>query len=88
MSFNPEHEGKLEENLILACDNQTSEFYKLTGYGAMMDLDIIAVDGKEVNFKENPFDKASLSKKGNALSLSLSHLYFPSKQSLSNDRNP
>jgi hypothetical protein len=56
VSFNPEREGKLEENLILACDNQTSEFYKLTGYGAMMDLDIIAVDGKEVNFKENPFE--------------------------------
>jgi hypothetical protein len=56
VSFNPEHEGKLEENLILACDNQTSEFYKLTGYGAMIDLDIIAVDGKEVNFKENPFE--------------------------------
>ena len=56
VSFNPEKEGKLEENLILACDNQTSEFYKLTGYGAMMDLDIIAVDGKEVNFKENPFE--------------------------------
>ena len=56
VSFNPEKEGKLEENLILACDNQTSEFYKLTGYGAMMDLDIIAVDNKEVNFKENPFE--------------------------------
>ena len=56
VSFNPEREGKLEENLILACDNQTSEFYKLTGYGAIMDLDIIAVDGKEVNFKENPFE--------------------------------
>ena len=56
VSFNPEKEGKLEENLILACDNQTSEFYKLTGYGAMIDLDIIAVDGKEVNFKENPFE--------------------------------
>lgn len=56
VSFNPDKEGKLEENLILACDNQTSEFYKLTGYGAMMDLDIVAVDGKEVNFKENPFE--------------------------------
>lgn len=56
VSFNPEKEGKLEENLILACDNQTSEFYKLTGYGAMIDLDITAVDGKEVNFKENPFE--------------------------------
>jgi hypothetical protein len=56
VSFNPEKEGRLEENLILACDNQTSEFYKLTGYGAMLDLNIIAVDGKQVNFKENKFD--------------------------------
>lgn len=55
MSFSPEREGTLEENLILACDNQTSEFYKLTGYGAMLDLDIIAVDGREVDFKKNPF---------------------------------
>lgn len=56
VSFNPEKEGRSEENLILACDNQTSEFYKLFGYGAMIDLDIVAVDGKEVNFKENPFE--------------------------------
>jgi len=56
VTFNPEKEGKLEENLILACDNQTSEFFKLLGYGAMMDIDIVAVDGKEVNFKENPFE--------------------------------
>ena len=56
VSFNPEREGLLEENLILACDNQTSEFYKLKGYGAMVDLDIIAVDGKDINFKENPFE--------------------------------
>jgi hypothetical protein len=34
-------EGKVEENLILACDNQTSEFYKLLGFGAMLDLDVI-----------------------------------------------
>jgi len=46
VSFTPEFEGQLEENLILACDNQTSEFYKLTGFGAMLDLDIVAVDGK------------------------------------------
>lgn len=55
VSFYPDREGTLEENMILACDNQTSEFYKLTGYGAMLDLNIVAVDGKEVNFKENPF---------------------------------
>lgn len=56
VSFNPDQEGALTENLILACDNQTSEFYKVAGYGAMLDLDIIAVDGKEVNFKANPFE--------------------------------
>lgn len=55
MSFAPDKEGQAEENLILACDNQTSEFYKLTGYGAKLDLDIVAVDDKEVDFKKNPF---------------------------------
>lgn len=55
VSFAPETEGQLEENLILACDNQTSEFYKLTGYGAKLDLDIVAVDEREVDFKKNPF---------------------------------
>lgn len=55
MSFAPEHEGKMEENLILACDNQTSEFYKLAGYGAQLDLDIVAVDSREVDFKKYPF---------------------------------
>lgn len=39
----------------MACDNQTSEFYKLTGYGAKLDLDIIEVDGRVVDFKTNPF---------------------------------
>lgn len=56
VSFNPDREGQVEEKLILACDNQTSEYYKVTGYGAMLDLDIVAVDGKDVNFKTNPFD--------------------------------
>lgn len=40
----------------MACDNQTSEYYKVNGYGAMLDLDIVAVDGKEVDFKTNPFE--------------------------------
>ena len=47
MSFTPDREGILEEKLILACDNQTSEYYKVTGQGAVLDLDIVAVDGKE-----------------------------------------
>jgi hypothetical protein len=29
VSFNPQSEGQLQENMILACDNQTSEFYKV-----------------------------------------------------------
>jgi hypothetical protein len=34
VAFQPEREGELIENLILACDNQTSQFRKLHGYGA------------------------------------------------------
>lgn len=40
----------------MACDNQTSEFYKLTGYGSMLDLDIVEVDGRSIDFKKNPFE--------------------------------
>ena len=56
VTFQPEYEGQLEEKLILACDNQTSEYYKVTGTGAMLDLDIVSVDNKEVDFKANPFE--------------------------------
>lgn len=44
------------ENLILACDNQTSQFRKLKGYGAMLDLDIVEVDGKAVDLKQNALE--------------------------------
>lgn len=40
----------------MACDNQTSEFYKLIGYGAKLDLDIVEVDGRVIDFKKNPFE--------------------------------
>lgn len=56
VTFQPEREGYLEEKLILACDNQTSEYYRVVGKGAMLDLDIVAVDNKEVDFKANPFE--------------------------------
>ena len=56
VSFNPTEEGLAEENLILACDNHTSEFYKLQGYGAMLDLDVIEVDGRPVDTKLHPLD--------------------------------
>lgn len=55
VSFNPALEGKETENLILACDNNTSEPFQVTGYGAMLDLDVTHVDGKEVDFKKHPF---------------------------------
>ena len=56
VTFQPEREGYLEEKLILACDNQTSQYYKVVGKGAMLDLDIVSVDNKEVDFKANPFE--------------------------------
>ena len=56
VSYAPELEGQQDTNLILACDNQTSEFYKVTGYGAMLDLDIVEVDGRPIDFKKNPFE--------------------------------
>ena len=40
----------------MACDNQTSEYYKVTGTGAVLDLDIVSVDDKEVDFKANPLE--------------------------------
>lgn len=56
VSFNPTEEGLAEENLILACDNHTSEFYKLQGYGAMLDLDVVKVDGRDVDTKLHPLE--------------------------------
>ena len=56
VAFQPEKEGDLVENLILACDNQTSQFRKLKGYGAMLDLDIVEVDGKAVDLKQNALE--------------------------------
>lgn len=56
VSFNPTEEGLSEENLILACDNHTSEFYKLQGYGSMLDLDVTEVDGRHVDTKLHPLE--------------------------------
>jgi hypothetical protein len=56
VSFNPTEEGLAQENLILACDNHTSEFYTLQGYGSMLDLDVIEVDGRKVDTKLHPLD--------------------------------
>lgn len=55
VSFNPGEEGQKKENLILACDNNTSEPFQVSGYGAKLDLDITHVDGKAVDFKKFPF---------------------------------
>ena len=38
VTFQPSLEGPTRENLILACDNNTSESYSITGYGAMLDV--------------------------------------------------
>ena len=37
--------GLSQENLILACDNQTSEFYKLVGNGCKLNLEVTHMDG-------------------------------------------
>lgn len=55
VSFTPNQEGQKSENLILACDNQTSEYYQLTGSGTMLDIDVVGIDAREVDFKKNPF---------------------------------
>ena len=54
VSFSPGAEGFSQQNLILACDNSTSEFYKLTGSGQILDLAISEVDGKQVDTKKHP----------------------------------
>ena len=48
--------GPVEENLILACDNQTSEFYKLVGTGCKLNLDVTHMDGREVDTKIHPLE--------------------------------
>ena len=55
VSFTPEREGQTTENLILACDNNTSESFHVTGRGAMLDVEIVEVDGRPIDFKVNPF---------------------------------
>jgi hypothetical protein len=52
--FQPTHEGLMENKVILACDNQTSEFYTLKGYGAMLDLSVVKIDDKELDPVNNP----------------------------------
>lgn len=56
VSFQPRDEGKLESRIILACDNQTSQFYTVKGYGAALDISVSKIDDKELNFKENPLN--------------------------------
>ena len=55
VSFTPTQEGQTTQNLILACDNNTSESFQITGNGAMLDVDVIEVDGRPIDLKVNPF---------------------------------
>ncbi|CAG9311669.1 unnamed protein product [Blepharisma stoltei] len=56
VSFQPKDEGVLENKIILACDNQTSQFYTLKGFGAALDISVSKIDDKPLNFKENPLN--------------------------------
>lgn len=55
ISFRPSSEGKTSERLILSCDNNTSESFTVCGNGAMLDVKVVEVDGREIDFKVNPF---------------------------------
>lgn len=52
--FQPTEGGPVENKLILACDNQTSKFYSVKGNAATLGLNVIQIDDKKLNFKENP----------------------------------
>ena len=54
--FQPTKGGPAENKIILACDNQTSKFYTIKGNGAILDLNVIQIDDKKLNFQENPLD--------------------------------
>lgn len=56
VSFSPDKEGYTSENLILACDNNTSESFSVCGIGAMLDVEVVEVDGRDIDFKANPFN--------------------------------
>ena len=52
--FQPTKGGLTESKIILACDNQTSKFYTLKGTGATLELNVVQIDEKILNFKDNP----------------------------------
>ena len=52
--FQPIKGGAVENKIILACDNQTSKFYTLKGKGATLELNVVQIDDKKLNFQENP----------------------------------
>jgi len=52
--FQPMEEGLIENKVILACDNQTSQFFYLRGEGAVLDLSVDQIDNKTLDFESNP----------------------------------
>ena len=54
ISFQPKTEGQFSNKVILACDNHTSSFYMVQGYGAMVDFSLSRLDGKEVDPEAEP----------------------------------
>lgn len=54
ISFQPKNEGQFTNKVILACDNHTSSFYMVQGYGAMVDFSLSRLDGKELDPAADP----------------------------------
>lgn len=52
--FQPTSGGLVENKVILACDNQKSDYYSFKGHGATLELNVVQIDDKKLNFEENP----------------------------------
>lgn len=54
--FQPNSGGFVENKVILACDNQKSDYYSFKGLGATLELNVVQIDDKKLNFQENPLN--------------------------------
>ena len=46
VAFIPHEEGAIEQNIVLACDNQTSQVFQLKGTVSMLSMRLHSLDGK------------------------------------------
>ncbi len=48
VAFMPQEEGTIEQRVVLACDNQTSQVFTIKGTGSMLTMRLHKLDGKEL----------------------------------------